>query len=237
METDDGLPAALSLLATKWGLRAHQREQLAALLEQLVLDGRAPTSVREPAVAVDTHLADSLVALDIAPVRDAATIADLGSGAGFPGLPLAIARADCEVRLLESQGRKCAYLEDAIARAGIRNARVVCARAEDWQEGLGANDVVTARAVGPQPMVLEYAAPLLRLEGMLVDWRGRRSAGEERDALRAAEELGLAPVGIERVRPFAGARDRHLHLYVKVRETPARFPRRAGIARKRPLGG
>jgi 16S rRNA (guanine527-N7)-methyltransferase len=124
-----------------------------------------------------------------------------------------------------------------VAHAGVRNARVVCARAEEWEDGVSANDVVTARAVGSQPVVLEYAAPLLRLGGTVVDWRGRRDAAEERGAERAAEELGLALVGIERVQPFEAARDRHLHLYTKVRDTPERFPRRAGMARKRPLGG
>jgi 16S rRNA (guanine527-N7)-methyltransferase len=182
------------------------------------------------------HVADSLVALELSPVRDARTIVDLGSGAGFPGLPLAVARPDCEVRLLESQRRKCAYLEDAIAYAGIHNARVVCARAEDWTAGASANDLVTARAVGPQPVVLEYAAPLLRLGGVLVDWRARRVAAEELAAGRAAAVLGLALVGIEKVEPFEGARHRNLHVYTKVGETPATFPRRAGMARKRPLG-
>jgi 16S rRNA (guanine527-N7)-methyltransferase len=150
---------------------------------------------------------------------------------------LAIALRACDVRLLESQRRKCVYLEAVIAQAEVQNARVVCARAEDWIEGASAHDVVTARAVGPQAVVLEYAAPLLRLGGTLVDWRGKRDTAEERSAWQAADELGLALAAIEKVQPFEGARDRHLHLDTKVRETPARFPRRAGMARKRPLGG
>lgn len=237
MEIESGVPVALAQLAERFGLERRDREGLAALLALVERDDRAPTAVRDPGLGVDAHLADSLVALDLAPVRAAKTIADLGSGAGFPGLPLAIARRDCEMRLLESQSRKCAFLEDAAAQVGVENARVVCARAEDWSEGMLANDVVTARAVGPQPVVLEYAAPLLRPGGTLVDWRGRRDAAAERHAMRAAEGLGLELVAIERVHPFKGARDRHLHVYRKVRETPARFPRRAGIARKRPLGG
>jgi 16S rRNA (guanine527-N7)-methyltransferase len=236
MDTGDRVSAALEGLAARWGLGARECAELASLLAQMEREDRAPTTVRDPAVGVDTHVADSLVALGVGPVREATTIADLGSGAGFPGLALAVARRDCEVRLLESQTRKCAYLEDTIARAGIQNAQVVCARAENWTAGASANDVVTARAVGPQPVVLEYAAPLLRLDGTLVDWRGARVASEERAAARAAGELGLALVDIEKVQPFEGARDRHLHLYLKVRETPARFPRRAGMARKRPLG-
>jgi len=113
---------------------------------------------------------------------------------------------------------------------------VVCSRAEEWDEGSSANDVVVARAVGPQPVVLEYAAPLLRIGGALVDWRGRRAPDEEVRSLRAADALGLELAGVEHVQPFEGARDHHLHVYLKVKETPAGFPRRAGMARKRQLG-
>jgi 16S rRNA (guanine527-N7)-methyltransferase len=236
MKRKPGSSDELVRLAGRWGFEEREVQQLTALLAQVERDDRAPTSVRDPTSAVDMHLADSLVALTVPAVREAHTIADVGSGAGFPGLPLAVARPEAEARLLESQRRKCAYLEDTILQAGIRNASVVCARAEDWPEGVGANDVVTARAVGPQAVVLEYAAPLLRLGGTLVDWRGRRDGEQERAAERAAEELGLALASIERVQPFEGARDRYLHLYTKARETPARFPRRAGMARKRPLG-
>ena len=103
-------------------------------------------------------------------------------------------------------------------------------------EGRLANDVVLARALAPQPVVLEYAAPLLRLGGALVDWRARRDGHEEQAAATAARELGLELGEIRRVRPFAEATDRHLHVWVKTGATPERFPRRAGMARKRPLG-
>jgi 16S rRNA (guanine527-N7)-methyltransferase len=228
---------ALSELADRWGLSQPKLDQLGVILAVLELDDRAPTTVREPARALDAHLADSLVALDVGAVAAAGTIADIGSGAGFPGLALAVAREDCEVSLVESHGRKCGFLDDMVARVKARNVQVVCARAEEWRQGISAIDVVTARAVGPQPVVLEYAAPLLRLGGTLVDWRGRRDTAQERRAERAAEELGLGLVAVERVQPFAAARDRHLYVYEKVTETPSRFPRRAGMARKRPLGG
>jgi 16S rRNA (guanine527-N7)-methyltransferase len=230
------MSADVDELVRRYGLVPQRGGQVKALLDQIERDTRAPTAVRDPVIGVDRHVADSLVALDIDTVRGAETIADIGSGVGFPGLALAVALSGCEVRLVESRGRKCAFLEHVIAQAAIENARVVCARAEQWKEGLAANDVVTARAVGPQPVVLEYAAPLLRMGGMLVDWRGKRDPEEELRAGAAAEELGLSLVAIERVRPFAEARDRHLHLYEKAKETPTRFPRRAGMARKRPLG-
>jgi 16S rRNA (guanine527-N7)-methyltransferase len=101
---------------------------------------------------------------------------------------------------------------------------------------MSGSDVVTSRALAPQPVVLEYAAPLLRLGGTLVDWRGRRDPPGERAAERAAAVLGLRRVNVREVRPFARATDRHLHVFEKVSETPARFPRRTGVARKRPLG-
>jgi 16S rRNA (guanine527-N7)-methyltransferase len=86
-------------------------------------------------------------------------------------------------------------------------------------------------------VVLEYAAPLLQDGGRLIDWRGARSAEEEARAASAAEILGLRRVEIRRVQPFDSARDRHLHVFEKIAPTPVDFPRRAGVARKRPLGG
>jgi 16S rRNA (guanine527-N7)-methyltransferase len=220
----------------RYALEPRQVTQLEALLETLAGDEHAPTAVRAVERAVDIHLADSLTAVDLEAIAAARRIADLGAGAGFPGLALAVAFPDAEVALVESQHRKCEFLRRASAEAGIANVRVVCARAEDWSDGLADNDAVVARALASQPVVLEYAAPLLRLGGTLVDWRGMRNGEEEQAALRAAEELGLVLVEIRRVEPFAAARDHHLHVFTKVADTPKRFPRRAGIASKRPLG-
>jgi len=218
------------------GLDPGQRGRLAALLEVLASDEYAPTAVREPQLAVQVHLADSLAALELEVVRDATQIADLGSGAGFPGLALAVALPGAHVSLIESQRRSSEFLTRACAAARVENATVVRTRAEDWHDGLLGNDVVLARALAAQPVVLEYAAPLLRLGGALVDWRGRRTEAEEEAAERASALLGLRRVEIRWVVPFEGARDHHLHVFAKVDETPPRFPRRAGIARKRPLG-
>ena len=205
------------------------------MLAALERDEHAPTAVRDRGEAARVHVADSLVGLDVDSLRDCRVVADLGAGAGFPGLALAVGLPHAEVRLVESQRRKCEFLRSVLASAGIANATVVCARAEEWSEGIAANDAVVARALAPQPVVLEYAAPLLRVGGSLVDWRGRRNDAEELAAAAAADVLGLRLLEIRRVEPFVGATDRHLHVFVKARETPARFPRRAGIARKRPL--
>lgn len=235
----EGLPATASAkldgLVERYHLGERQRAQLEEILLTLAIDERAPTTVRDPARAVDIHLADSLVALEVEAIPSAKRITDLGAGAGFPGLALAVGLPAAELCLVESQARKCAFIEGLLARAEVSNACVVCARAEECEEGVGANNVVLARALAAPAVVVEYAAPLLRLGGALVEWRGRRESEAERLGLAAARQLGLELVEIRRVEPFDGARDHHLHIYLKDRETPSGFPRRAGIARKRPL--
>jgi 16S rRNA (guanine527-N7)-methyltransferase len=226
----------LALLGTRYGLVESQLMQLSALLGCLSGSELAPTSVRDAERAVHTHLADSLVALELDVVHAGHRIADLGAGAGFPGLVLAVAMPASEVALVESNRRKCAFIESVCRVAAIGNARVVCVRGEEWQGGVGIHDLVLARALAPQPVVLEYAAPLLSRGGVLVDWRGRRDSTSEAAAGVAAGELGLRLLDICHVQPYPGAREHHLHTYRKIADTPDRFPRRVGVARKRPLG-
>jgi len=227
----------LAALAERYGLVAGAVPKLRVLLDRLAEDEHAPTAVSGLAAAFDRHLADSLSGLEVPVVREAKTAADMGSGAGLPGLALAAALPGLEIRLVESQQRKCDYIGGVAAAMGLENARVVCERAESWREGLGANDLVVARALAAQPVVLEYAAPLLAVGGYVVEWRGQRDPREEARAARAASELGLRPVEVREVAPFAGAHSRHLHVFEKVAPTPGRFPRREGVAARRPLGG
>jgi 16S rRNA (guanine527-N7)-methyltransferase len=228
---------ALEALAARYGLDRAAIEHLDALWERLATDPRAPTAVRERRQVLDRHIADSLSGLELEAVKAARVIADLGSGAGLPGLVLAASSPGAQVRAVESQQSKCAYIASLAAAAGLRNVRVVCSRAEDWRDGLEDHDVVTARALAAQPVVLEYGAPLLALGGHLVDWRGRRDRRDEARALAAAAQLGLERLEVRAVRPFPEAEDRHLHVFVKRAATPQRFPRRTGVASKRPLGG
>jgi 16S rRNA (guanine527-N7)-methyltransferase len=230
-------PAAVKLdgLVERYQLSERKRAQFEVILLALAGDERSPTTVRDPLRAADVHLADSLVALELEALTSAERITDLGAGAGFPGLALAVALPAAEFSLIESQARKCAFMEGLLATAEVPNTRVVCARSEEWVGGIGANDVVLARALAAPAVVVEYAAPLLRLGGRLVEWRGRRETETERVGLAAARQLGLDRTEIRRVEPYEGARDHHLHVYLKDRETPRWFPRRAGMARKRPL--
>jgi 16S rRNA (guanine527-N7)-methyltransferase len=231
-----GFAASLGDLARRFDLGTRQVEQLQHFGAVLVNDKHAPTTVRDPGRVRDDHLADALVALELPSVRRASTIADLGAGAGIPGIPLAVALPQARVTLLEGNGRKCEFMASVIDALGLPNAEVVNGRAETWSAGIGQNDVVTVRALASLDVVAEYAAPLLVVGGALVAWRGAREPEVEADARRAAEILGLSMEEPIQVNPYKGAENRYLHLMVKTIDTPSRFPRRDGVARKRPLG-
>jgi 16S rRNA (guanine527-N7)-methyltransferase len=210
---------------------------LAALLE-LLAEPRAPVSAASASQAGDVHIADSLAGLEIEAVSSAGRVADLGSGAGLPGLVLAACLPEAGFDLIESVRRKCDFLLDAIQRMGLDNAKVICERSEEWAAGAGreAYDVVTARAVGSLATLAELASPLLADGGVLVAWKGARSPGEEAELARIADRLAVGSVEVRPVRPYAGSRDRHIHLLRKNGPTPNGLPRRPGLAAKRPFG-
>jgi 16S rRNA (guanine527-N7)-methyltransferase len=193
-----------------------------------------PTTIREPERAADEHVADSLSGLEVPELRSASRVADLGSGAGFPGLPLAVALPSASVDLVESTARKCEVIERLAVAAGVGTARALPLRVEEL--GRADYQVVTARALAPLSVLAEYAAPLLGDHGVLVAWKGELDAGEWAGATRACARVGMEPAHPLAVDPFPGARSRHLVVIRKVAPTPAEFPRRPGMARKRPLG-
>jgi 16S rRNA (guanine527-N7)-methyltransferase len=215
----------------------HALRALGRILERQATDPTASTTVKHVPDAVGVHVADALVALELPFVAGATRIADLGSGAGWPGLALAAALPAAHVSLVESQVRHCRYLEKAVEVGELTNVSVVNARVEAWPEGLGVHDLATARAVAALPVILEYAAPLLADGGHFVAWKGAVSVQERAAGLVAAEILGLDPLPVVGVTPFPGARDHTLHPFRKIAPTPERFPRRPGMASKRPLGG
>jgi 16S rRNA (guanine527-N7)-methyltransferase len=226
----------LRALARRHGLSSAAPAQLSTLLDLLAGDRLAPTSVRAPKAILRDHLADSLVALELAELRAASAIADIGSGAGFPGLPLAIGLPGAQFSLVEGRQAKARFIAQAVGACGLDNVHVVHARVEECPDLAQKFDVVIARALAPLNVVAEYAAPLLAVGGALVVWRGSRDPTAEAAGALAGEVLGLEVRGSVPVEPYAGVRERHLYLMVKVRVTPDRFPRRAGVARRRPLG-
>ena len=115
---------------------------------------------------------------------------------------------------------------------------MICDRVGDWAAGDGreAYDVVTARAVGRLATLAELASPLLSEDGVLVAWKGRRDPDEEAELARAEPATAMRPEAVLAVTPFAGSRNRHLHVLRKCGSTPANLPRRPGVAKRRPYG-
>ncbi len=231
------LATRLHELSTQYGLTAPASTRLREFLDLLACDPLAPSSVTAADSAVDVHVADSLSALVIPGLRRARHVVDIGSGAGLPGLVLAIALPHAHVTLLESSRRKCQFIARAIDATAAHNAEVVCARAELWPSGAAVHDVVTARALAPLAVLCEYASPLLARAGLLIAWKGTTGDRERQEGDRAARQLGLGPADVVRVEPYPGSAAHHLHMYSKIADTPSRFPRRVGVARKQPLGG
>jgi 16S rRNA (guanine527-N7)-methyltransferase len=218
-------------------LDPHGRAALCKVLD-LLAEERASVSSVVDGRAWKVHVADSLTGLEIPELALAGRIGDIGAGAGFPGLALAVALPNAQVDLIESVGRKCDFMNRAIAAAGIPNATVLNTRSEDLAtvEGRDAYDVVTARAVGRLSTLAELASPLLKPNGVLIAWKGKRDEEEELQLEKASGELAMAPESILNVGDHAGSQHRHLHVIRKSGPTPANLPRKPGIAKKRPKG-
>jgi 16S rRNA (guanine527-N7)-methyltransferase len=211
------------------------REQLETVLA-LLAEERASVSSVVDERAWQVHVVDSLTGLEVPGLSSAERIADVGAGAGFPGLVLAAALPAAQVDLIESVGRKCEFIHRAIEAAGLANATVLNLRSEDWAAGGGreAYDAVTARAVGRLSTLAELASPLLKPNGTLVAWKGKRDEDEEKQLANAAEALAMRPEQILDVGNRAGSKHRHLHVIRKTGPTPPNLPRKPGIAKKRP---
>ncbi|HEX6153809.1 MAG TPA: 16S rRNA (guanine(527)-N(7))-methyltransferase RsmG [Solirubrobacterales bacterium] len=218
-------------------LDAAARTKLETVLALLAEERASVSSVVDDR-AWQVHVIDSLTGLEVPDLSQAERIADIGAGAGFPGLVLAVALPGTRIDLIESVGRKCEFMRRAIEAAEIPNATVVNARSEDQAKGAGreAYEAVTARAVGRLSTLAELASPLLKPNGALVAWKGKRDEDEERQLENASEALAMAPEQILDVGNRAGSEHRHLHVIRKSGPTPANLPRNPGIAKKRPKG-
>jgi len=211
------------------------RRALGKVLELLAAERASVSSVVDER-AWKVHVADSLTGLEVPEFETAERIADVGAGAGFPGLALAVALPAAQIDLVESIGRKCTFMQLAIDEASIPNATVLNTRSEDLAsaDGRETYDIVTARAVGRLSTLAELASPLLKPNGILVAWKGKRDREEETQLEKASQDLAMRPESILEVGNRAGSQHRHLHVVRKVGSTPADLPRRPGIAKKRP---
>lgn len=200
------------------------------------------TSITDPAEVVTRHFMDSLSVLAVPGLPAAAaapSVIDVGTGAGFPGIPLKVARPSWRVTLLEATRKKTEFLELAVRELGLEGVTVVWGRAEEVAHEPGqceAYDVAVARAVAELAALAELCLPFVRVGGHFIAQKGARVDEEVERSWRALELLGGRLVAIRRVDvPGLAGEERALVVIEKVGSTPAKYPRRAGMPAKRPL--
>ena len=196
------------------------------------------TALTAPEDVAVKHIIDSLTAYDAALFDGARTLIDVGTGAGLPGIPLAVYAPQLTVTLLDSLNKRVRFLTEVTAAMGLQNVRCIHARAEEaarTAEHRAAYDIVVSRAVARLPVLLEYTLPFVRVGGTLLALKGRAYAEEQKEARRAAGVLGGGRITARPVH-LPGLDDvRAILTVTKERQTPAAYPRGGGAPPRRPL--
>ena len=225
-----------------WQPDAQQLRQF-QLLYELILAANQHlnlTRITHPVEFWEKHLWDSLrpISQMLHSVKSPVRAIDIGTGAGFPGLPVAIACADWHVTLLDSTRKKIAFLETLLPQLVIENATTSTGRAEEIGQQIQhrqSYDIALVRAVAPASVCAEYALPLLKLGGLGILYRGQWTEEETQALQPAVEKLGGAIESVEEfTTPVSNSQRTCLYLR-KVRETPTQFPRAVGLPAQKPL--
>jgi 16S rRNA (guanine527-N7)-methyltransferase len=239
-----GAMEQLRLQAIDWGIRANRtRMALLSTYAELLANYELANVIGTKhwdKIVLD-HLVDALSCFAIEDLHRRSSLIDVGTGAGLPGIPLAIARPELHVTMLESTGKKVRFLKHTCAKLNLRNSRIVHDRAENsgrqsiYREAF---DIATARALASLPVLLEYCAPLVCVGGVIVAMKGRLQEEELSKGAVASRELGLVLREVKEVKYLEQLpeKERQLVIFDKVGSIPDRFPREPGSAKKRSLG-
>lgn len=190
------------------------------------------TAITEGREVAEKHFADSLLPMALLPEN--ARVIDVGTGAGFPGVPLLIARPDLKLTLLDSLNKRLTFLEAVLAELGLR-AKLVHARAEDGgrMDSLrGGFDIALTRAVAHASVALEWTVPFLKVGGSSLLYKGAKAEEELKEAANALRVLGCKAKTETFPAPWG---ERYVIVAAKEKKTPAEYPRKAGTASKKPL--
>lgn len=185
---------------------------------------------------LDKHIEDSRQLLEYMPISRQKII-DIGSGAGFPGMILALDSPQAEFTLVESDLKKSRFLKRVVAELNLTNVEVIRSRVEELGRELDYReqfDICTCRAVASMNVILEYGFPLLKVGGKMVQWKGINYQQEIAEAHNALRLLRAEVSGVVRY-TLMEDRDRALVVVKKLKTTPEEYPRRTGIPTKRPL--
>jgi len=230
----------LRVCLSRAGIEAEESSlQKLRTYEEMLLEwnGRMDLTSVSGADTAQRHFLDSLMPLETPGlIPQGCRLIDVGSGAGFPGLPLGIVRPDLRVTLLEAQGKRCRFLRAVCDALALSNVRIVQDRAEiagQMAEHRERYDRAVARAVAPLNLLCEYLLPFVKVGGMALCWKGPAAAAEMRDGAAAARVLG-GEIGETRETPAGDTR--HILVCIhKNQKTLPQYPRKNGIPAKRPL--
>jgi 16S rRNA (guanine527-N7)-methyltransferase len=194
------------------------------------------TRIVDPQEVILKHFVDSL---SISKYLEGLKIADIGTGAGFPGIPLKIVQPDLKLYLVDSLKKRLDFLREVVLRLGLNEVEIIHTRVEE----MGRNrryragfDIVTSRAVARLPILLEYAVPLLKVKGIFIAMKGSKADNELAEAKAALVKLGAEVVKVEKFSLGAEAEHRSIVIIQKISITPDEYPRKPGIPSKYPLG-
>lgn len=230
------LPEALQ--PTGLSLSHGQLEKMSAFYMMLEEANRSfnLTANMSPREAAFRHFADSLASPALSQLKPGWKVIDVGSGAGFPGLPLAIAREDVRFVLLDSNNKKAHFIETAAEKLGLKNVAVVALRAEDYARTPAREtfDAALSRALAPLNVLLEYTLPFVRTGGLALSWKGPAADAEIAAAANACRLLGGRDM-----KKHAYSLPEHGSFFIvsveKFRPAPAAYPRKAGKPSQSPI--
>jgi 16S rRNA (guanine527-N7)-methyltransferase len=196
------------------------------------------TAITAPEAIEMRHFLDSLSVVLAGPFASGQRVLDVGTGAGFPGLPLRLVHPQIELTLLEATTKKTRFLEHIVALLNLGNVRILNTRAEEAGQDTASRekfDVVLARAVAQMPVLGEYMLPLCKVGGRCIALKGENAAAEMQQAENALRILGGRLEKMIQVELPQVPETHHLVVIQKIAATPPLYPRRAGIPTKRPL--
>jgi 16S rRNA (guanine527-N7)-methyltransferase len=196
------------------------------------------TAIIEPDEVRVRHYLDSLSIVTVAPLQGDLRLIDIGTGAGFPGMALAIAFPHIHVTLLESTGKKIAFLDHVVKTLGLTNVKTLHARAEEagrLPHQRASYDLVLARAVARMPALVEYMLPLARVGGRCIAMKGVTAEEETQDASHALQIIGGRLHRISAVQLPEVDQAHYLVVIEKTDATPKAYPRNPGTPTRKPL--